>query len=66
MEKYLIIKKVSSTIGNGYLIHAELDTASETFRFRELAYYGYSKKESISKYRNEISARGKHFVIIDL
>ena len=65
MYKYMTIETINNSAGRGYRITAELP-GTDTFRYKHMTYYGYSKKEAIARYRDLIGARGKHFTIIDL
>ena len=51
--KFMMIKRVCNSWGIGYVIEAD--------GCEGCAYYGYSKREAIRKYRESNGLVGKHF-----
>ena len=61
MTKYMFIEKVCNSFGAGYVIGVEIGD----FYAPRVAYYGYSKKDAIRKYREKFDIIGRHFVMIE-
>lgn len=58
---FLTIERVSNSFGIGYSIHATI----QGYRFPEMTYYGYSKRNAEKLYRQEMTLSGKHLIKID-
>lgn len=52
--KYLMIERLSNSMGVGYRIKDSVTDIS-------VSYYGYSMSEAIKKHREKMNIKGKHF-----
>lgn len=53
---YLTIRRVKHS--GAWVIGSDMD-------WRDVTFYGYSKKEAVKRYRQEYGLRYKHLIIID-
>ena len=57
-DNWMIIKRTWNSWGMGYIIRAELE---DSYYFPERAYYGYSKRDAIARYRAEFGIKYRKF-----